>query len=125
MSKQYLQWRFLAPGLTLLLVAGLALAACGGAAESAQQTAATTESAAATDTPTAEAQAQESAATEEPAAESAAPTAEESPAAQAAIASCQGIEIPDNTLIAAVSDSDWTKGPADAPVTLIEYGDFQ
>ena len=30
-----------------------------------------------------------------------------------------------NDLIAAASETDWSKGPADAAITLIEYGDFQ
>ena len=30
-----------------------------------------------------------------------------------------------NELIAPVSDDDWTKGPTDASITVIEYGDFQ
>lgn len=30
-----------------------------------------------------------------------------------------------NELIAPISDSDWAKGPADAAITVIEYGDFQ
>jgi septal ring-binding cell division protein DamX len=30
-----------------------------------------------------------------------------------------------NPAIAAVTDTDWAKGQADAPITFIEYGDFQ
>jgi len=30
-----------------------------------------------------------------------------------------------NILAAAIAESDWTKGPKDAKVSLIEYGDFQ
>ena len=42
-----------------------------------------------------------------------------------AAASCQSVDIPENPLIAAVTENDWARGPADAPITIIEYGDFQ
>jgi hypothetical protein len=105
-----------------LLLAGL-LAACGGEAQSTQTPAeeSPTEVAAATETaPTAEA----AAPTEEPMADNGA-IDEEQPAEPAGPISCSAIEIPDNALTAAASTDDWSKGPADASITLIEYGDFQ
>ncbi len=94
-------------------------------AEEEEQATATEEAA-----PTQAAATEEAAPTEEQAAaEETAPTeeAEEnlSDAGPATEPTCQAIDIPDNPLIAPVSDSDWSKGPADAPITIIEYSDFQ
>lgn len=41
------------------------------------------------------------------------------------VAACSSINIPGNPLIGEVSESDWSKGAASAPITLIEYADFQ
>jgi hypothetical protein len=38
---------------------------------------------------------------------------------------CVALSIPADPKVPSVTDADWTKGPADAPVTVIEYGDFQ
>jgi hypothetical protein len=57
--------------------------------------------------------------------EATAAPAENATAAKPAKAICQAVEIPNNDLLAPVSDQDWSKGPATAPVTLIEFGDFQ
>ena len=137
------QFRLQTACLSSALLLSLLLAACGVAppstpAQSGETGAAATtqsdnslpetEQAATTSTaepaaqqPTAIAQVTEAAATTE-----ATTAAGQTPAASAsAEATCQPVEIPSNDLIAPVSDQDWSKGPADAPVTLIEYGDFQ
>lgn len=41
------------------------------------------------------------------------------------VAACSAINIPSNPLIGEVSEGEWSKGSASAPLTLIEYGDFQ
>jgi hypothetical protein len=35
------------------------------------------------------------------------------------------VTVPENQLIATASEDDWAKGPTDAAITVIEYGDFQ
>ena len=131
--------------ITGSLLLSLFLAACGGAAQPAPaqtgETAAgsTTESdscdagSACGPTPTEEVagavttepEAQQPAVTEE-ATEVAAATGEAvAPQDSTAAAVCQPVEIPINTLVAPASDQEWSRGPADAPITLIEYGDFQ
>ena len=110
------------------------LAACGGAP--------TIEAPAATEADTVEAQAEPTAAAEAPEAPAATEESEPAPveptdaptevaAADTAsnpsvsVAECQSVDIPDNPMLAMVTNADWVKGPADAPITLIEYGDFQ
>jgi len=38
---------------------------------------------------------------------------------------CVAAPIPQDPNIPPVTADDWSKGPADAPVALVEYGDFQ
>lgn len=135
MLKRY----FLRPALTVWIVSlfsvSLVLTACGGAAESTSEAPVTpvvTEETIAQATEEQKAPATEKIATEEVATEETEATKEnvstpeqDLPTAASTEAGCQAIEVPANDLIAAVSDTDWAKGPANALVTLIEYGDFQ
>lgn len=129
--------------VTGLFVAGLTLAACGGAtqSETGQDAAGSTQTEAQSQAETEaqnDAEVQETAADE--AKEEAAETSDSEEAAsaedenllapdqtlpEAAEAACHTIDIPTNQLIAAVSASDWSIGPEDAAITVIEYGDFQ
>jgi hypothetical protein len=119
-------------GLVSFLLPGLVLVACNAAVEP------TTQKASPTDTATAAPAAAEEKvettqeavkeATQTPTTEAATPTEmpqQEQAVASASAALCEPFEIPDNTLLSPASDEDWAKGPANASVTVIEYGDFQ
>ncbi len=115
-----------------LLLASLWLAACGGTAQSTpqpqEQVAANQTTEATATTPATAEVAQAATATEEvaiaePPATAASPTAKPPAAPKQAI--CQAIEIPTNDKAATVTTNDWSKGSANAPITLIEYADFQ
>ena len=122
-------------GPTTILAAGLLLAACGGAATPAASEATNQPqtAVAATSTGTTEATQEAATATQETAKTATEEAQATSPVATAAVAmsgpaapaECQPVQIPANPKIAPVSDTDWAKGPANAPITLIEYGDFQ
>ena len=123
--KFNLSW---AGGLLGVLLLSVSLAACGGSTTPAESEPDQTESAAPTEAPaeTSPTEAPAAAATEAVVEEEEAAAADVAPSAPVASqASCFPIDIPTNTLIAAVSDEEWSRGPADAPVTVIEYGDFQ
>ena len=147
MIETFLSRRAVTLGVLGLFLAALTLAACGGgAAESetekpvtsnqavadseTEETANTTETEKAD---TEEAEVNEDEAAEETAVDDSAEADEENlldpaqalPEQDDTPAACHTIEIPENSLIAQVSDVDWAQGPANAPVTVIEYGDFQ
>lgn len=107
-----------------LLIAVLILAACGGAAavpEVADDPTAQGDAAAPGETEAV----QEAEPTQAPqvaqATEEAAPVQE----VASAPASCEPVLVPENELVAAPTEDDWSKGPATAVITVIEYGDFQ
>jgi hypothetical protein len=123
MLKQYLPQPVRIIGSAGLLIAVLALVACGGSAvpEVAEEPIGETAPAEAETVQEVEA----TEATEEPQAVQA--TEEAAPAQEvaSAAASCEPVLIPENELIAGPSEDDWSQGPATAAVTVIEYGDFQ
>ena len=96
----------------VLLLLTLLLGACG------QQTAAPT------DAPT-----EPEAAS--PVMETKLPEVQETEEVVAAVAQCQPYNLLDQILaapdinLAAVTEDDWAKGPADAKITLLEFSDFQ
>jgi vancomycin resistance protein YoaR len=123
------------PGLMVgvLLTGILLLSACGSAAPPAPAETASAEPVAEQPTQQAVAQVTESAPTATTATTPTASAGGDAPAATVEIAAptvplpatCQAINIPNDERIPAPSAGDWSEGPADAPLTLIEYGDFQ
>lgn len=140
MFDQYVRRPALVVSMTGLLVAGLTLAACAGstAPPTTEAPAATSQSEATatlamTAEPTAAPTTETSAAIDTPAA---APTTAAKPTCQPVDKNDQLGQVFDylngyieNTkpvdAVATISDTDWTRGPATASITVIEYGDFQ
>jgi hypothetical protein len=110
--------------LVLTVILMVALAACQNAAES-PITSPTVETGVSGDTPSP---------VESPTVEIAPTDTQEEPVKQVEnpeVANCTVVSRQptpgptEQSLVPAVSDSDWTHGPEDAKVTIIEYGDFQ
>lgn len=126
MPTKILFYRAAVTGLAgVMLLASLA--ACGGATPAASPTAASDTPTAVASVAPAQAAAESTAAPAAESADEAAASAElpVAPVGPAGPAACNSIEIPDDALTSPATADDWAKGPADAPITLIEYGDFQ
>ena len=134
MTTQLIFGRRQAAWLLGLLVMGLMLAACGSATESASSEAAASPSAEpAADTPTTAPPTEEAATAESETTDTESPS-DSSPSVDTGQTMCHTATpqsdpivgaLQPNPTIAQVTDDEWSKGPANAPVTLIEYGDFQ